>query len=84
MSRLAHSLEGVSLAELPPGSHAVIIELGMGSDLRRQLYALGILEGREIQVLRRAPMGGAFLVSVGPAQYALGPEIAAQIRVARG
>ncbi len=78
------NLDGISLDELPNGRPAVIVELDMSVELRRQMVALGILEGGEIRVLRRAPMGGAVLVSVGPARYALGPEVAAQIRVALG
>ncbi len=78
------NLDGISLDELPGGQLAMIVELDVSVDLRRQLLALGILEGGEIRVLGRAPMGGAVLVSVGPARYALGPEVAARIRVARG
>ncbi|HLE53878.1 MAG TPA: FeoA family protein [Thermoplasmata archaeon] len=78
------ALHGISLDELPLGSRGTILDLTVDPDLRRQLYALGILEGREIRVLRRAPLEGALLVSVGPAQYALGPEVAAHILVTRG
>ena len=51
---------------------------------RRQLYALGLLEGAEVRVVRRARLGGAVLVAAGRSQYALGEDVASRIRVAPG
>ncbi len=44
----------------------------------------GLLEGVDVCVIRRAPRRVAVLVAVGASQYALGHDVAAEIRVAPG
>lgn len=72
------------LACLPAGMTAAILSIETTDAVRRQLLSLGVLEGVRIRVVRRAPLGGAILVAVGSSEYALGREVAAKIRVAKG
>lgn len=72
------------LTELRVGSQGTISALGADADTRRQLYSLGFVEGEEVRVVGRAPLGGAVLVQIGSSQYALGPEVARKIRVLPG
>lgn len=76
--------EEVPLTVLPSGATGTIVGIAADAVERRELYALGLLEGREVRVLRRTTKGGTILVAVGASQYALGPEIAAAILVTKG
>ncbi|OGS49404.1 MAG: hypothetical protein A3K68_02665 [Euryarchaeota archaeon RBG_16_68_13] len=71
-----------ALTSLRPGTTGVVTAIEGDRDSRQQLYSLGILEGTEIRLVRRAPMGGALLVRVRGSQYALGPDVASRIRIA--
>lgn len=51
------------------------------STFLRYLASLGLLPGAEIVVEEAAPFGGPLLVRVGGAQYALGRDVCAKIRV---
>jgi ferrous iron transport protein A len=52
---------------------------GMGVDFK--LRQLGLTPGREVQVLRLAPLGGPVMVDVDGRSVALGRGIAARIQV---
>ncbi len=84
MPRKDHRSREADLATLPAGSRGRIAGIAAGDDTRRELYSLGLLEGAEVLVVRRAPRGGAVLVAVGASQYALGHDVAAAIRVIPG
>jgi Fe2+ transport system protein FeoA len=47
-----------SLAELPVGTRARVIEIGGERAFRRRLMEMGLLPGTEIRVVRHARVGG--------------------------
>lgn len=47
----------MTLADLPPGARAVVERVDPGSPIGRRLLDLGFVEGTEIRMLRRAPLG---------------------------
>lgn len=72
----------VRLSEVPNG-HPVVVRTVAVAEARhaRHLEALGILPGTILVVERSAPFGGAVMVRVGEARYALGREVSDQILV---
>lgn len=72
----------VALSDVPNG-HPVTVRLVAVGEKRvaRHLEALGILPGRVLVVERSAPFGGAVMVRVGEARYALGRSVCEQIMV---
>jgi ferrous iron transport protein A len=66
-----------SLAEMPDGSHAVVVGLrqdvdGADAALLRRLAEIGFVEGEPVRVLRRGPGGREPLaVQVGETLFAL-------------
>lgn len=73
-----------TLSSVGAGATARIESIRTDAPTRRQLHSMGLLEGTSVRVLRKAPLGGAILVAVGRAQYALGRDVAARIRVSTG
>lgn len=69
------------LAAFPPGAEGTVVGVDARGETRRQLYAMGILEGARLRVVRRTTLGGTVLVAVGTSQYALGNDVASLIRV---
>lgn len=47
----------LSLAELSPGSHAVVVDVEHTGSVGRRLLDLGLLPNTPVKVLRRAPLG---------------------------
>ncbi len=85
--RMAKSMPPPStpdLASLPVGARGTVADIDVPDEIRGELYAMGLLEGVEIQVVRRAPMGGAVLVLVEGSQYALGRDVASRILMTTG
>ena len=70
------------LSDVPNG-HPVVVRSVAGRESRqvRYLEALGILPGTVVVVERSAPFGGAVMVCVGEARYALGREVCERIGV---
>lgn len=70
LPRLNDTAEDVSplacrLSELQTGASAVIGAIGAETDLRLRMHALGLIPGRRIQVVRRAPFRGPLQVRSG-------------------
>lgn len=75
------------LVELEPGQQAVVRRVSDDdAALLRYLATLGLVPGAAVCVRERAPFGGPLRVHVGEAdegrEHAVGPELAAGIRVA--
>ena len=75
-----------ALTELEPGQAAVVRRVrDDDAALLRYLAALGLVPGAPVCVRERAPFGGPLHVQVGTAgegqEHAVGPEVAAGIRV---
>jgi Fe2+ transport system protein FeoA len=61
----AEAVGGVTLADLRPGQRARVVRChGLEQPLGQRLLHLGLLRGREIEVLRRAPSGDPMEVRV--------------------
>lgn len=52
-----------------------------GSNLDRRLLRVGVYPGDVMTVIRKAPIGGPMLVSVGGREMALGQRAAARVKV---
>lgn len=68
-----------SLNQLPTGSRAQIYALGTRrKDIQDKLLAMGILPGRDIQLMRKFP---SFVFQVGNSQFTVDREVAQEIFV---
>jgi ferrous iron transport protein A len=70
-----------TLACLPCGQFAFIKGMHVDGDLRTRLVALGLMSGKEVQVLRRASFGGPLHVRVGTTEIILRRQDAANILI---
>ncbi len=72
----------VPLSQVPNGRPVMVRRVAVPAAERAcNLEALGILPGRFLVVERCAPFGGAVMVRVGDARYALGRTVCEQILV---
>ena len=72
----------VPLSQVPNGRPVMVRAVAVAeARLARHLEALGMLPGRFLVVERCAPFGGAVMVCVGEARYALGRTVCDQILV---
>lgn len=75
---------GEPLNRFRPGERGRIVRIAPEKrELLTRLSSFDLLPDTDIEVESVAPLGGPILVRVGPARYAIGQEIAAQIRVER-
>jgi len=78
-------LPSSSLAVLPPGQRAVVSALSLPEREAVWLRAVGLGEGVEVTVLRRAPFGGPLhLRTGGGAELAVDRALARHVGVAAG
>lgn len=66
---------------LPCGRYAFIKGVEVDGDLRSRLSALGLEPGKQVQVLRRASLGGPLHVRVGTTEILLRRNEAASIQI---
>lgn len=71
----------MKLLDAPKNTPVMIIDTTGGKGVDSKLYQLGLTPGREVKVLRFAPMGGPVMIDVGGRFVALGRGIAARIKV---
>jgi Fe2+ transport system protein FeoA len=57
--------QATRLADLEAGASAVIGSIGAESELRLRMHALGLIPGRRVQVVRKAPFHGPMQVRSG-------------------
>ncbi len=81
------ALETQPLSELALGQQAVVQRVSdADTEMLRYLSSLGLVPGARICVHERAPFGGPLRVQVGDpdagTEYAIGPQVAAGVRVA--
>lgn len=72
-----------SLSYLVPGEHVVIQEIVAEESVRQRLHAMGLLRGREVQLIRRARFGGPIQIRVGSVDLILRRREAAYVKVSR-
>lgn len=71
----------MNLLGSPKGKAVRIVDYSGGRGVSSKLRQLGLCPGREVKVLRYAPMGGPVMVDVEGRSVALGRGIAARIKV---
>lgn len=69
------------LAELPPGSVAVVASVDASGAIGRRLLDLGFVPRTEVRVVRRAPLGDPLEYEVRGTRLCLRRAEAARIRV---
>jgi ferrous iron transport protein A len=71
----------IELTSLKPCETAVIAELSAEVALEQRLLALGFRVGRQIKMLRKAPLGGPIHVRVGTTEVMLRRRDAKSIQI---
>jgi len=71
----------MKLLDTPIGKTVRIIQYNGGKGVRFKLHQLGLTPGKDIKVLRHAPLGGPLMIDVEGRSLALGRGIAARIKV---
>ena len=71
----------MNLLGSPIGKMVRVTDYSGGRGVSFKLRQLGICPGREVKVLRFAPMGGPILVDVEGRSVALGRGIASRVKV---
>ena len=71
----------MKLLDAPKGKTVTVIDYRGGKGVGFKLRQLGICPGRELKILRYAPMGGPVMVDVEGRSVALGRGIAARVQV---
>lgn len=70
------------LGELAAGQTARVIELlDIDPALRKKLLSLGLLPNRQIQLVRRAPLGDPVQLRIGSSQFSIRQMLANKVRV---
>lgn len=74
----------MTLAEAPTRQELTIVDVAIRSAERRRLTELGLRRGSQVEVLRRAPLGGPLALRSAGGRFALRVEDAHQVVVAGG
>ena len=69
------------LLESPIGKKVRIIDFTGGRRVSYKLRQLGLAPGREVKVLRYAPLGGPVMIDLEGRSIAIGRGIAARVQV---
>ncbi|AMV24901.1 ferrous iron transport protein A [Gemmata sp. SH-PL17] len=70
-----------TLADLSPGQRAEVLSVTGPAALVQRLYEFGLLEGEQVQVIARAPLGDPLEISLGHSRLSLRKSEAAGISV---
>ncbi len=73
--------DGIALGELPPGHHAVVVDVDASGGVGRRLLDLGLLPGTPVRALRRAPLGDPTVYELRGYRLCLRDADAARVRV---
>jgi ferrous iron transport protein A len=71
----------MQLLDSPIGKKVRVIDYRGGRRVCYKLRQLGLAPGREVKVLRFAPLGGPVMIDVEGRSIAIGRGIAARVRV---
>jgi len=71
----------MTLLEIPKGHTVRIVNYRGGRGVGFKLRQLGLSPGKEIKVLRYAPMGGPIMIDVEGRSVAIGRGIASRVQV---
>ena len=72
-----------SLSYLVPGEHVIIQDIVAEESVRQRLHAMGLLRGREVELIRRARFGGPLQIRIGSVNLILRRRDAAYVKVTR-
>lgn len=70
-----------TLADLTPGQRAEVVSLSGDPALVQRLYEFGLLEGEQVEVIARAPLGDPIEIGIGSTRLSLRKSEAAGITV---
>lgn len=73
-----------SLAEIPRGRSATVLEVAGQRAFRRRLLEMGLIPGTEVRVVTVAPLGDPLRIEVRGGQWSIRRAEAAQIQVQLG
>jgi len=73
--------EGLTMANLPPGTQAKVLFLEAEGALRRRLLDLGLVTGTLVAAIGRSPAGDPTAYRIRGAVMALRAEVAKLVRV---
>lgn len=71
----------MELLDIPKGNSVRIIGFRGGKGIDVKLRQLGLSPGKEVKVLRFAPLGGPMMIDIEGRSVAIGRGIAARVRV---
>jgi len=71
----------MKLLDSPKGQLVRVLDYQGGKGVTHKLRQLGLCPGREVKVLRYAPLGGPVMIDVEGRSVALGRGIAARVQV---
>lgn len=71
----------MKLLDSPKGKIVRIIDITGGKGVGIKLRQLGLTPGREVKIMRFAPLGGPVMIDVEGRSVALGRGIAARVQV---
>jgi ferrous iron transport protein A len=72
--------EGLTLADLPPGTQAKVLNLAAEGALRRRLLDLGLVPGTVVTAIGKSPAGDPAAYRIRGAVMALRAEVAGLIK----
>jgi len=72
-----------ALSDLTPGDRAAVESIGGEPGLVQRLYEFGLLEGEEVELIGRAPLGDPIEIRLGNTRLSLRLSEAAGILVRR-
>jgi ferrous iron transport protein A len=70
-----------TLDQVPPGGRCRIAEVGGSPTLTQRLLEMGLMEGEEVTVITRAPLGDPIEIESALTRLSLRRREAAQVRV---
>ncbi|AWM39026.1 Ferrous iron transport protein A [Gemmata obscuriglobus] len=70
-----------TLADLSPGQRAEVVSVSGDPALVQRLYEFGLLEGEQVEVLARAPLGDPIEIGLGRSRLSLRKSDAAGIAI---
>ena len=71
----------MKLLDAPKNQTVIIVEYEGGKGVGFKLRQLGLCPGREVRVLRYAPLGGPVMIDIGGRSVALSRGIADRVKV---
>jgi ferrous iron transport protein A len=70
-----------SIVALPPGSEALLVEIGGQPAFRRRLMEMGLLPGTRVRLIRRIAAGGVVEIEVRRSRLSLRDAEASRLLV---